>query len=231
MKRSFRNLFGLRRKAKPDAGMPQSLVSPDHWESQEQFEAYKARLREMATENPEYFRALMRAAAMETPKGWMAVNFPGAQVMESGPQKGLPSVPEDDIRCFYAMDMRKPHPHQIVAVMMVVMPPEGPDGPRVPIAGEGLDSTAMKEAEVGLAEQLRFMYEKGIVHTVMAVISIGVDLNVFKFSPEKGLEDLEVENKVEKMPPPTDEEMRQRSEATTAWCREANNEQGTDKMH
>lgn len=189
MKKSLRNLFGLRRKSEPTT-KAQALVIPNFWDSNVAFDAAKEHMAEIARQNPDQFRAMLRRGTFESPRTWLGINFPAAQVMETEPYKPLRDVPEDDVRCFFAVDARLPNPRAIVAAMMVVMPPESLDGPRLPVAGEGMEHPVMKIAEAALLDQLQYMHGQGVVDTLVAVITIGIDMVVYRFSPEKGLEDV-----------------------------------------
>ncbi|KAG8160360.1 hypothetical protein KVR01_009896 [Diaporthe batatas] len=205
MKKTLRSIFG-RKPKHPDSAAnqpsnprqansatagpgPQQLVAPDPFESEAQFQAVKDHLSNLAATNPERFAMIARPGAFRAAEFWMTENFPDAQVVNGGCFPGdISSLGKDvrpeDTQFFVAMDPK--NPRKLVAVNLVVfnlalsLPGRG---------GQALGTPEMKAAEDGLLGLLKGWQNDGMADGFLVIVSMGVDMTIYRFSSKDGLVD------------------------------------------
>lgn len=205
MKNTLRSIFGRKPKnqasnahqqpaqtqaiaTNPGPG-PQQFVAPDPFESEAQFQAVKDHLNNLAATNPERFAMISRPAAFKAAEFWMTQNFPEAQVVNAGCFPGDMStlgkdVRPEDTQFFVAMDPA--NPRKFVAVNLVVFNLAFNLPGR---SGEALDTPEMKAAEEGLLQTLKAWHKDGMSDGFLVLVSMGVDLSIYRFSGKDGLVD------------------------------------------
>lgn len=206
MKKTLRSIFGRKPKnqtsnedpqstqtranATASGSAPHQFIAPDPFESEAQFQAVKDHLNNLAATNPERFAMISRPAAFRAAEFWMTQNFPEAQVMNAGCFPGDIStlgkdVRPEDTQFFVALDPE--NPRKFVAVNLVVfnlsfaMPGA---------SGEALDTPEMKAAEEGLLGMLNGWHKDGMSDGFLVLVSMGVDLSIYRFSGKDGLVDI-----------------------------------------
>ncbi|KAJ9144240.1 hypothetical protein NKR23_g6109 [Pleurostoma richardsiae] len=206
--KSFRKILGRTNRGAAPAATPtegphdsdtaaaqgegRTFVSPDPWESSAALEAAKEHTRQLATRNPDLLRMMMRAGAFEAPKAWLQANYPGTEIIDTGPFptpiKGLEIGP-DDTRLYLVRQPQDATKSGLRVVKLVVIPPEGDNGPTLPVAGGALETPEIKAAEDALLELLMKWHAEGKVGECVAIIGMGVDMEIYDFSAEKGFVD------------------------------------------
>lgn len=205
MKNTLRSIFGRKPKnqalnanrqsaqtranaAAPGSG-PQQFVAPDPFESEAQFQAVKDHLNNLAATDPERFAMISRPAAYRAAEFWMTQNFPEAQVVNAGCFPGDISLLGKDVRpedtqFFVAMDPA--NPRKFIAVNLVVFNLAF----TLPGSGDALGTPEMKAAEEGMLEMLRGWHKDGLSDGFLVLVSMGVDLSIYRFSGKDGLVDI-----------------------------------------
>lgn len=205
MKKSLRSIFGRKPKHQDSAANlpstpeqanstsagsgPQQFVAPDPFESEAQYQAVKNHVNNLAATNPERFAMIARGGAFRAAEFWMAENFPGAQVVNAGCFPGDISLLGKDVRpedtqFFVAMDPE--NPRKFVAINLVVfnlafsLPGQG---------GQALGTPEIKAAEDGLLEMLREWQDDGMADGFLVIVSMGVDMTIYRYSSRAGLVD------------------------------------------
>ncbi|KAI3392977.1 hypothetical protein diail_4926 [Diaporthe ilicicola] len=202
MKKSLRGLFGRKPKDKAMSTNLQTtktpanattgarqFVAPDPFESEEQFQAIKDHVRNLAATNPEQFATISRPAAFKAAELWLTQNFPEAQVVNSGCFPGDirtlgKDVRPEDTQFFVALDPS--NPRKFVAVNLVVFNTTY----ALSASGDALDTPEMKASEEGLLQMLREWHKDGMADGFLVLVSMGVDLSIYKFSGQDGLVDI-----------------------------------------
>lgn len=206
MKNTLRSIFGRKPKNQTSnahmqptqtqaivtmpAPGPQQFVAPDPFESEAQFQAVKDHLNNLAATNPERFAMISRPAAFRAAEFWMTQNFPEAQVVNAGCFPGDitmlgKDVRPEDTQFFVAMDPG--NPRKFVAVNLVVFNLAF----TIPgSSGEALDTPEMKAAEEGLLDMLKGWHKDGMSDGFLVLVSMGVDLTIYRFSGKDGLVDI-----------------------------------------
>ena len=172
----------------PGSG-PQQFVAPDPFESEAQFQAVKDHLTNLAASDPERFAMISRPAAFRAAEFWLTQNFPEAQVVNSGCFPGDTSTLGKDVRpgdtqFFVALDPA--NPRKFSAVNLVVFNLAF----SMPGSGDALGTPEMKAAEEGLLQMLNEWHKDGMSDGFLVLVSMGVDLTIYRFSGEDGLVDI-----------------------------------------
>lgn len=192
MKKTLRSIFGRKPKQAPattPAPGPQQFVAPDPFESEAQFQAVKDHLDNLAATNPERFAMIARPGAFRAAEFWMTENFPDAQVVNAGCFPGDITmlgrdVRQDDTQFFVAIDPE--NPRKFIAVNLVVFNLAFSLPGR---SGSALDTPEMKAAEEGLLQMLQGWHNDGMSDGFMVLVSMGVDMTIYRFSGKDGLVD------------------------------------------
>lgn len=205
MKKTLRNIFG-RKPKQQDSGPrlhsnprqataaatgsgAQQFVAPDPFESEAQFQAVRDHLSNLAAADPERFAMIARPGAFRAAEFWITENFPNAQVVNAGSFPGDVSalgkdVRPEDTQFFVAMDPE--NPRKFVAVNLVVfnlafsLPGRG---------GQALETAEIKAAEDGLLEMLKGWQNDGMADGFLVIVSMGMDMTIYRFSGKDGLVD------------------------------------------
>lgn len=206
MKKTLRNIFGRKPKHQgSDANLlpsptqantdtpgsrPQQFVAPDPFESEAQFQAVKEHLDNLAATNPERFAMIARPGAFRAAEFWMTENFPDAQVVNAGCFPGDVSalgkdVKPEDTQFFVAMDPE--NPRKFIAVNLVVFNLAFSLPGR---SGDALGSPEIKAAEDALLEMLKGWQHDGMSDGFLVLVSMGVDMTIYRFSGKDGLVDI-----------------------------------------
>ncbi|KAL1876927.1 hypothetical protein Daus18300_002533 [Diaporthe australafricana] len=168
---------------------PRQFIAPDPFESEEQFQAVKDHIRNLAVTNPERFAMISRPAAFRAAEFWLTQNFPHTQVVNSGCFPGDIStlgkdVRPEDTQFFVAMDPS--NPRKFVAVNLVVFN----IAYAISGSGDALDTPEMKAAREGLLQTLREWHKDGMEDGFLVLVSMGMDLTIYRFSGKDGLVDI-----------------------------------------
>lgn len=205
MKNTLRSIFGRKPKnqasnaklqpaqtratATPSGSGPQQFVAPDPFESEAQFQAVRDHLNNLAASDPERFAMISRPAAFRAAEFWLTQNFPEAQVVNSGCFPGDintlgTDVRPEDTQFFVALEPG--NPRKFIAVNLVVFNLAF----TMPGGGDAIGTPEMKAAEEGLLQMLNEWHRDGMSDGFLVLVSMGVDLTIYRYSGEDGLVDV-----------------------------------------
>jgi hypothetical protein len=133
---------------------------------------------------------IARPGAFRAAEFWMKENFPDAQVVNAGCFPGDittlgKDVQQEDTQFLVVMDAE--NPRKFIAVNLVVFNLAFSLPGR---SGSALETPEIKAAEDGLLEMLKGWHNDGMSDGFLVLVSMGVDLTIYRFSGKDGLVDI-----------------------------------------